>query len=130
MDDREAYEFYANPANRAVSGPGRKRQGQQPRLSGMTSVRFTPEVIETVKGIALGEGVTVGSWIRRLVDRAIEAHRRQHPADIIEGSGQRGTPRALRSSLDRPRSFACPHMSIGNVTIAECAECGPMPLAA
>lgn len=71
MDDREAYEFYADPAHREVAGPGRKRRGQQPRLSGMTSIRFTPEVIEAVKERAFGEGVTVGSWIRRLVDREI-----------------------------------------------------------
>lgn len=69
MDDREAYEFYAKPENLMPAGPGRKRRGQ--RLASMTSVRFAPEVIEAVKDRAFGEGVTVGSWIRRLVDREI-----------------------------------------------------------
>lgn len=69
MDDREAYEFYADPANLAISGPGRKRAGQ--RLTSMTAVRFAPEVIEAVKERAFGEGVTVGSWIRWLVGREI-----------------------------------------------------------
>lgn len=71
MDDREAYEFYADPANRVISGPGRKRTGQ--RLTSMSSVRFAPEVVETVKAMASREGITVGSWIRRLVDREISA---------------------------------------------------------
>jgi hypothetical protein len=69
MTDDEAYEFYANPENLQITGPGRKRQGQ--RLTSMTAVRFAPEVIEAVKNRAFGEGVTVGSWIRRLVDREI-----------------------------------------------------------
>jgi hypothetical protein len=58
VDDREAYER-----------SGRKREGQ--RLSSMSSVRFDPEVIEAVKERALGEGITVGAWIRRLVAQEI-----------------------------------------------------------
>jgi hypothetical protein len=70
MDDAEAYEYYADPAHRAITGPGRKRIA--PRLTTMTSVRFAPEVVEAVKGIASEEGITVGSWVRRLVQREIE----------------------------------------------------------
>jgi hypothetical protein len=188
VDDREAHEFYADPANLAAVGPGRKRQGQN--LASMASVRFAPEVIEAVRERASGEGVTVGSWIRRLVKRELDGPQARtldldvegglahipaealerltaalmpalmrhgtlelrigpvswqadgvhavssapvsvnRPHGLIEGSGRSGEPRALRSSLDRPRTFACPHMSIGNVTFAECGECGPMPLAA
>ena len=69
MNDREAYEFYANPANQAATGPGRERSGQ--RLTSMSSVRFPPGVIEQVKGLADREGVTVGAWIRRAVGREI-----------------------------------------------------------
>jgi hypothetical protein len=70
MTDDEAYEFYADPANCEPAGPGRKpRRGQ--RLASMTSVRFAPEVIEAVRQRAFSEGVTVGFWIRRLVDREI-----------------------------------------------------------
>jgi hypothetical protein len=191
VDDSEAYELYADPANRTISGPGRKRKSQGQNLSGMTSVRFAPEVIESVKERALGEGVTVGSWIRRLVRRELDspetctldldveggalahvpvgalerltaalmpalmrhgvlelhigpvswqsdgAHATssvpvsvQRPQGLIEGSGQRGGPRALRSSLDRPRTFSCPHFSIGNVTFASCVTCGPLEAAA
>jgi predicted DNA-binding protein len=169
MDDREAYEFYADPANRTITGPARKRQGQ--RLTSMSSVRFAPEVIESVKGLASEEGITVGSWIRRLVQREIEQPRLMEIADeasgemlrvphdalaavaaalmpaiiehggvdlrigtprpvgLIEGSGRRGERRALPSSL-RLRSFACPHLSAGNVTSVICATCGPLPAAA
>jgi hypothetical protein len=73
MNDDEAYEFYADPANLELAGPGRKRKGQ--RLTSMTAVRFAPEVIEAVKERAFGEGVTVGSWIRRLVGREFDTPR-------------------------------------------------------
>ena len=110
MNDREAYEFYANPANQAATGPGRERSGQ--RLTSMSSVRFPPGVIEQVKGLADREGVTVGAWIRRAVGREI--------------------PGALGSSWQplRPRTFACPHLSAGNVTSAACGICGPLPAVA
>ena len=119
MDDREAYEFYKHPAHLEAAGPGRKRKGQ--RLASMTSVRFAPEVIEAVKDIAFAEGRTVGSWIRRLVDREIA----QRPSGLIENSGRPGEPKALKSSLDA-RTFSCPHFSISNVHSAECAHCGPL----
>jgi len=69
MDDREAYEFYEDPEHLKPAGPGRKRNA--PRLTTMNSVRFAPEVIEAVKAVAFEEGVTVGSWIRRLVQREL-----------------------------------------------------------
>jgi hypothetical protein len=128
MDDREAHEFYADPAHLAISGPGVKRKGQ--RLTSMTAVRFAPEVIEAVKDIAFAEGVTVGSWIRRLVNRELEARRRQRPQGLIEGSGVAGEPKALPSSLSRPRTFSCLHLSVSNVTAAECGICGPLEAAA
>lgn len=128
MDDHEAHEFYAGPANLAASGPGRKRQGQN--LAGTASIRFAPKVIEAVKGIASGDGVTVGAWIRRLVDREIEAHRRPRPQGLIEGSGVAGEPRALPSAPVGLRTFRCPHFSVGNVTSAACGTCGRLAAAA
>jgi hypothetical protein len=189
VDDREANEFYADPANLAVSGPGRKRQGQN--LASMASVRFAPEVIEAVKQRAFREGVTVGPWIRRLVKRELDrpetrtldldvddgalarlpadalerltaaltpalmrhgvlelrigpvawqsdgAHATssvpvsvQRPEGLIEGSGVKGEPRAMSSTLDRPRTFSCPHFSVGNVVSASCETCGPLDVAA
>ncbi len=191
MDDAEAYEFYADPANQVIAGPARKRQGQ--RLTTMSSVRFAPEVIEAVKDIAQEEGVTVGSWMRRLVQREVDRREpdvvevtvdglaeplripgdalrgvftalvpalavhgvidlrigpvdvRMGPAvlamttpvsvagprDLIEGSGRRGAAKALPSSLSlRSRSFACPHLSVGNVASVICETCGQLPAAA
>jgi hypothetical protein len=128
VDDREAYEFYAGPANQVTSGPGRRRQGQN--LSDMTSIRFAPEVIEAVKERAFSEGVTVGSWIRRLVGRELEARSRERPQGLIEGSGIAGEQRAVPSTLSRPRTFSCAHFSVGNVVSASCETCGPLEAAA
>ena len=160
----------------------------------MIPVRFTPEVIERVKGVAHEEGMTVSSWIRRAVKWALkgpavpepefmemtgpdlpqpvrlpaEAVREivaklmpllwergsvsltfggpqiaatgansmttatpvslavERPTGLIPGSGRQGEPRALQSSrsLGAARTFACPHMSIGNVASASCGTCG------
>ena len=121
MDDREAHEFYANPANLRAVGSGRRRSGS--RLTTMLPVRFRPEVIEAVKNIASEEGITASAWIRRAAQRALE-----RPHDLVPGSGRAGTPRAVPSSLSlgAPRAFSCPHMSIGNVARASCGICGPM----
>lgn len=96
MDDREAYEFYLDPEHRKASGPGRKRNG--PRLSTMLPVRFTPEVIEAVREIAVREGVTVSSWIRRLVDREIA------PPETVDFTLDDGT--AVRLPADAMRAIA------------------------
>lgn len=190
MDDREAYEFYADPENRKLVGKPRKRNA--PRLTSMTAVRFAPETIEAVKDMAHSEGVSVGAWIRRLVSRAIAAPAEPEmtavtldgfaeplqvrsellrdlaaglmpallkygsvsltlgapqitssgpasmttampftlnaprPQALVPGSGRKGEPKALRSSLTRAATFACPHMSIGNATSASCGICGPL----
>ena len=131
MNDREAYEFYADPANLAPAGPARKRVGR--RLTSMSSVRFTPEVIEQVKQLATAEDVTVGAWIRAAVARESERKRRtwldEHcgELEVVPGSGRAVAPRAIPSSLSqRPRTFSCPHLSIGNVVSASCVTCGPL----
>ena len=128
MNDEEAFEFYSDPANRIPAGPGRKRKG--PRFTSLTSVRFDPQVIESVKSIAFAEGITVGAWIRRAVEREREREARQRPAGLIPGSGRKGEPRSLSSSpatvSSHGRTFACQHMSIGNVASASCGICGPL----
>lgn len=173
MNDKEAYEFYANPENLKIAGPAHKRQGQ--RLTTMSSVRFAPEVIEAVKDLAFKEGITVGSWIRRLVQREIEPPRMvevdcdgldeplrvpqdalerivwaampaiirhgsvnlqlgagpERPTGLIEEAGRKGEPRSLPSSLRlKPRTFSCPHMSVGNAVSVTCETCGPLEAAA
>ena len=116
MTDQEAYDFYADPANLAVSGPGRRRK--RPTLTAMTAVRFAPEVIEQVKDIAFAEGITAGAWLRRLVDG--ELSRRREAAFVTFTLGMISPPPG------HPRSFSCPHMSVGNVVAAGCGICGPL----
>jgi hypothetical protein len=77
MSEAQGCEFHDDPEELiAVAGRGRKRQ--RPMKSAMVPVRFTPETIGTVKRFAIQDGVTVSTWIRRLVAREIE--RRQPPA--------------------------------------------------
>jgi hypothetical protein len=189
--DREAYEYYADPANRELRGTPRKRKA--PRLTGMTSVRFDPAAIEAAAAIAHAEGITVSSWIRRLVQREIEPPRlaevadavtgerypvpadalervaaallpalvrhgcvtlqigtprghagAERPAGIIRNAGRKGEPKALPSSLELKRgygvttetgstiagrTFACPHLGVGNAASASCGTCGPLEAA-
>lgn len=125
VDDREAHGFYADPANLAGSGPGRKRKGQAGRLENVTPIRFTSEVIGAVKDRAFAEGITVGAWIRRLVLRELG---RARPEGVIAMAA--GQPRVLPSSLWQPRTFSCPHLSVSGVTSAACETCGPLEAAA
>lgn len=76
MDDRQAQEFYADPANQVSAGQAYRRTGR--RLSATVPVRFPQAVIDSVKRLADRDGVTVSSWIRRLVIR--EVMRRQPAA--------------------------------------------------
>lgn len=82
--DDEAAAFYANPENLRVAGPGRKRK--HPNLTSMGSVRFPPEAIEAVKTVASEEGMTVSSWIRRAVRRALEGPALPEP-EFVEMTG-------------------------------------------
>lgn len=76
MDDRQAHEFYADPTNQVPAGPAYRRAGR--RLSATVPVRFPQAVIDAVKRLADRDGVTVSSWIRRVVIR--EVMRRQPTA--------------------------------------------------
>lgn len=81
MDEDQAYEFYGDPANQVPAGPTYRRAGR--RLSATVPVRFPQAMIDAVKRLANRDGVTVSSWIRRLVAR--EVMRRQ-PADVTMAS--------------------------------------------
>ncbi len=83
MDDRQAHEFYADPANQVSAGPAYRRTGR--RLSATVPVRFPQAMIDAVKRLADRDGVTVSSWIRRVVIR--EVMRRQ-PAAVTMASSQ------------------------------------------
>lgn len=134
MDDREAYEFYKDPEHLKITGPGHKRKGQPPRLSGTVPVRFTTDAITAIKRWATEDGVTVSGWIRRTVAREDERRRRRwldahrHELEVVPGSGRLVAPRAIPSSLSlrKPGTFVCPHLSIGNVTSASCGTCGSL----
>jgi hypothetical protein len=131
MADQEALEFYRDPAHPEPAGPARRRKG--PRKTTMVAVRFDPAVIGAVKRLTGGSGMTVSSWIRRLVAAEV-ARQAERPQGLIPGSGRMGEPMALRSSLGTfsgtSRTFCCPHLSVGNVTAASCGQCGPMREAA
>jgi hypothetical protein len=70
MDERQAYEFYLDPDNQVPAGAGQRRQGR--RLSATVPVRFPQEMIEAVRRFAGQDGVTVSTWIRRLVGKEIQ----------------------------------------------------------
>ena len=71
MKEAEAHEFYKDPEHLAVAaGPG--APPPQRLKSGLIPVRFTPDMIAAIKGVAQEDGVTVSTWIRRLVGRELE----------------------------------------------------------
>lgn len=71
MKEAEAHEFYKDPEHLAVAtGPG--APPPQRLKSGLIPVRFTPDMIAAVKRLAQSDGVTVSTWIRRLVGRELE----------------------------------------------------------
>jgi hypothetical protein len=84
MSEAQAHEFYADPEHLAVAGPGERRE--RPMKSGMIPVRFAPEVIAVVKRFAVQDGVTVSTWIRRLVGREIQ--QRQPSATAAASAAQ------------------------------------------
>lgn len=81
MDARQAQEFYADPENQVPAGQAHRRTGR--RLSATVPVRFPQAIIDAVKRLADRDGVTVSSWIRRVVIR--EVMRRQ-PATVTAPS--------------------------------------------
>lgn len=102
MDDREAHEFYKDPEHLRIAGPGRKRNGQ--RLTSMTAVRFSPETIEAVKDVAHNEGITVSTWIRRLVSRTVAAPTEPEMMPVtVEGFSE---PLQVRAGLLRELASA------------------------
>ncbi len=76
MSEAQAHEFYEDPEHLAAAGPGQRRE--RPMKTGMIPVRFAPDMIAAVKRFASQDGVTVSTWIRRLVGREIQ--RRQPSA--------------------------------------------------
>jgi hypothetical protein len=69
-EQQMANDFYDDPDHQMPVGPARRRQ--RPIKSSMTPVRFAPDMIEAVKHFASLDGLTVSSWIRRLVARELQ----------------------------------------------------------
>jgi len=82
MNEAAAHEFYKNPEHLAVAGPGEKPQ--QPMKSGLIPVRFTPDMIAAVKRFAKQDGVTVSTWIRRLVGRELQRRQPSETSSRVE----------------------------------------------
>lgn len=70
--DCAAYLHHQDPANRQPAADARARSVQARRLSRHVPIRFEAEVIERAKTLAESEGLTVSSWIRRLVEQALQ----------------------------------------------------------
>ena len=83
MEDADAYDFYAEPANREPApGPVRRVRRQRPvKYDTHVPVRFTRDVIGQVKTFADEDGVTVSTWIRQAVCR--ELRRRTAESDRL-----------------------------------------------
>ncbi len=71
MSDQSAAEHYANPENRRVTGPPRRRDASR-HLSNHVSIRFAPSIMAWVRLLAARDGVTAGSWIRSVVEHEVE----------------------------------------------------------
>ena len=133
MNDREAYEYYLDPAHLESTGPARKHPKDE--LTKLLSARISPSLLGQIASAAAIEGRPVSAWVRRALRSELErsgrrALRHRHPEGLIPGSGRAGEPGALSSSLQmRPRTFTCPHFGISNVTAAACKHCGPLQAA-
>jgi hypothetical protein len=99
-DMQHAVDFYKDPDNQVPAGPARRRVA--PRLTSLVPVRFPQDMIAAAKRLADIDGMTVSSWIRRLV--AIEIKRREPPVtSTASPTGGVGLNQPLTSSagLDR-----------------------------
>lgn len=68
--DCAAHLHYANPTNRSLTGPARRITRPQ-RYTQHVPIRFRAETIDQAKELAERDGLTVSSWIRRLVEREL-----------------------------------------------------------
>jgi hypothetical protein len=102
-------DFYQDPEHLVPAGPARRRE--RPTMSGMVPVRFPQDMIAAVKRFASQDGMTVSTWIRRLVAKEIE---RREPPATATGPAEptaiqiQGTPPLSRTSSTAPAELvAC-----------------------
>lgn len=97
MDEKLASDFYADPANRRIVGPGKRRAGQGRLLSNHVPVRFAASMIARIRTLAARDGLTVSSWVRSVVEREVE---RRMPVE-----GATTTSAWTKDSLVKPRDL-------------------------
>src|ERR1700733_3365897 len=99
-DMQHAVDFYKDPDNQAPAGPAYRRVA--PRLSSTVPVRFPQDMIAAVKRLADVDGMTVSSWIRRLIAKEIK--RREPPVTTTTSTGtgvEVGQPQTSSAGLER-----------------------------
>ena len=84
MTDEEAWEYYSKPENQRRGEGPIVRPPRPTRMKDAVPIRFHDATIEAVKEFADSDGVTVSEWIRRLVNREIEARRGQPTREDAE----------------------------------------------
>ena len=82
--DEEAWEYYSKPENQWRGEGPVVRPPRPTRMKDAVPIRFHDATIEAVKDFADADGVTVSEWIRRLVNREIEARRGEPSGDGAE----------------------------------------------
>jgi predicted DNA binding CopG/RHH family protein len=71
MSDDQAYDYYADDSHQQL-GERVTERIPRPRMTGHVPVRFPEETIACIKAIADHDGLTVSTWIRRVVMHEIE----------------------------------------------------------
>jgi hypothetical protein len=70
--DCAAYLHYSDPANFQPAEDAKGFRVPRERLISHVPIRFRAEVIEQVKARAEDESLTVSSWIRQVVEQALQ----------------------------------------------------------
>jgi hypothetical protein len=84
VTDEEAWDYYSKPEHQQMGEGPVVRPPRPTRMKDAVPIRFHDATVEAVKEFADADGVTVSEWIRRLVNREIEARRGQPSADDAE----------------------------------------------
>jgi antitoxin component of RelBE/YafQ-DinJ toxin-antitoxin module len=73
---------------------GRRLPSTRPAMKGHVPVRFSEELIGQVKILAQQDGMTVSTWIRRLVVREVEQRSLPRTGVIYRAEWIRGIPQS------------------------------------
>lgn len=105
-DDAAAWEHYDDAANRQTKD-GPARRPPRPSLSAQVPIRFDPRVVAAVGRAAEGDGMSVSSWIRHVVDQEL-ARRAGSSSDADPMSAQAALESARRALVDLERALPRP----------------------